>query len=195
LMMIGDVTGKGVGAAAVTSLVRYTAWGVSEVDPSPAGILNRVDGALRRRPALSVCTALCLRLSGEKVRIAVGGHPLALCVGEAGVREVGSPGTLLGAFDNATRSETEFEMQSPETLVAFTDGITDTVGPKGERFGVERLKEALTGAHNETPMRIRERLTATLEDFQVGAQADDTALVVMRYTGAAGARHLRASRA
>jgi serine phosphatase RsbU (regulator of sigma subunit) len=183
LMMIGDVTGKGVGAAAVTSLVRHTAWVASDLDPSPAAILNRVDGALRRRPSLSVCTALCVRLSGRRGTIAVGGHPLPVCVCKEGVREVGCHGTLLGAFAENRRPETEFVMQPDETLVAFTDGVTDTVGARGERFGTGRLKEILIGARNETPMGIRMRLIAALEDFQVGAQADDTAVVVMRCTG------------
>jgi PAS domain S-box-containing protein len=182
LMMIGDVTGKGVAAAAVTSLVRHTAWAASDVDPRPAGILERVDGALRRRPSLSVCTALCLRLSGERGTIALGGHPLPLHIGSEGVREVGSPGTLLGAFATARRPETEFAMHPGETFVAFTDGVTDTLGADGERFGLERLQAALVGTQDETPTEIRTRLTAALEDFQVGAQVDDTAIVVMRYT-------------
>lgn len=188
LMMIGDVTGKGVAAAAVTSLVRHTAWAASEIDPRPAGILQRVDGALQRRPSLSVCTALCLRLSDQRATIALGGHPLPLCIGAEGVREVGSPGTLLGAFATVRRPETEFTMQPGEVLVAFTDGVTDTVGADGERFGMERLKKTLAGAQNETPMEIRTRLTAALEDFQVGAQADDTAIVVMRYASATDPR-------
>ena len=183
LMMIGDVTGKGVGAAAVTSLVRHTAWVASEVDPSPARILEHVEGALRRRPSLSVCTALCLRLRDQRATIAVGGHPLPLCASEGGVREVGSHGTLLGAFDAASRPETEFTMRPGETLVAFTDGVTDAVGANGERFGIARLKAILTEAQDETPLELRTRLVSALEDFQVGAQADDTAVVAMRYTG------------
>ena len=63
LMLIGDVTGKGVGAATVTSLVRHTAWAASDFDPRPAAVLAHVDAALKRRPSLSVCSALCLRIS------------------------------------------------------------------------------------------------------------------------------------
>ncbi len=180
LMMIGDVAGKGVGAAAVTSLVRHTAWVASEIDPSPAQILQRVEDALRRGPSLSVCTALCLRLTDQRATIAAGGHPLPFCVGEAGVREIGSHGTLLGVFDATSRPETEFTMRPGETLVAFTDGVTDAVGPDGERFGIERLEAVLVEAQNESPMEIRTRLVTALEDFQVGAQADDTAVVAMR---------------
>ena len=110
LMMIGDVTGKGVRAAAVTSLVRHTAWTASEFDTSPSHLLERVNAALRRRPSLSVCTALCLRISGSRVTVASGGHPLPWLLSEHEVREIGAHGTLLGAFaraqwpERATRS-------------------------------------------------------------------------------------------
>jgi PAS domain S-box-containing protein len=188
LMMIGDVTGKGVHAAAVTSLVRHTAWTASEFDPRPEAVLARVDAALKRRPSLSVCTGLCLRISLGAGTLASGGHPLPLHIGEHGLREIGQHGTLLGAFSAVEWPESPFEMQPGETLVAFTDGVTDTVGEGDERFGLGRLKEIVMGAQNESPMVIRERLVAALDDFQVGAQADDTAVVVMRFTGAKRAR-------
>jgi PAS domain S-box-containing protein len=183
LMMIGDVTGKGVGAAALTSLVRHTAWTASDFDPSPRKILAHIDGALKRRPTLSVCTALCLRISGEHGTLAAGGHPLPLLLSEDGVREVGRPGTLLGAFANVNRPETSFQLRPGETLVAITDGVTDTVGADGERFGMDRLKQVLADARDRSPAAIRLALLAALEGFQVGTQADDTAIVVMRFLG------------
>jgi PAS domain S-box-containing protein len=183
LMMIGDVTGKGVGAATVTSLVRHTAWAASEFDSRPGQILARVDAALKRRPALSVCSGLCLRVSEGRGTIASGGHPLPLRVGDHGVEALGRAGTLLGAFSKFSWPETSFAMGPGETLVAITDGVTDTVGRDDERFGMVRLQEILGEAQNESPMAIRDRLVAALEDFQVGAQADDTAIVIMRFTG------------
>ncbi|MGO9489585.1 MAG: SpoIIE family protein phosphatase [Solirubrobacteraceae bacterium] len=180
LMMIGDVTGKGVRAAAVTSLVRHTAWTASEFDPRPAHLLERINIALRRRPSLSVCTALCLRICGERATVASGGHPLLWRIGEQGAGEVGRHGTLLGAFATAQWPELSFTMQPGETLVAITDGVTDTLGREDERFGSARLRELLSELAGHSPAEIRERLIAELEEFQVGAQADDTALVVMR---------------
>jgi PAS domain S-box-containing protein len=184
LMMIGDVTGKGVGAATVTSLLRHTAWAASDFDSRPAEILGRVDAALKRRPRLSVCTALCLRISLGRGTLASGGHPLPLHLGEHGVSEVGRHGTLLGAFSMVDWPEVPFEMRPGETLMAFTDGVTDTVGEGEERFGLPRLKEILADLQNESATAIRERLVAALEEFQVGAQADDTAIVIMRFIGA-----------
>jgi PAS domain S-box-containing protein len=190
LMMIGDVTGKGAPAASVTSLVRHTAWAASEFDSRPTEVLARVDGALKRRPSLSVCTALCMRLSLGRGTLASGGHPLPLHIGERGVSEIGHHGTLLGAFPTVDWPETSFKMQPGETLVAITDGVTDTVGLGDERFGQTRLKELLAQAQNDPPVAVRERLVAALEEFQVGSQVDDTAILIMRFTGTrAGAGH------
>jgi serine phosphatase RsbU (regulator of sigma subunit) len=188
MMVIGDVTGKGVSAATVTSLVRHTAWTASDFDPRPGGVLARVDAALKRRPSLSVCSALCLRISDGGGTLACGGHPLPLRIGRDGVSELGRAGTLLGAFSKVDWPETEFTMRPGDTLVAITDGVTDTVGPGDERFGARRLQEILAEAQNEPPMVIRERLVDALEAFQVGAQADDTAIVIMRFTGAPAER-------
>lgn len=182
LMVIGDVTGKGVGAAAVTSLVRHTARAASEFDPRPAQVLARIDAALRRRPTVSLCTALCLRLSPSGATIAVGGHPPPLRLGEE-VSELGEHGTLLGALARTHWPETSVALRPGETLVAFTDGVTDTVGEGGARWGVERLRETLAEARDLSPPELRARLVRELDEFQVGAQADDTAVVIMRFTG------------
>jgi PAS domain S-box-containing protein len=184
LMMIGDVTGKGVGAAAVTSLVRYTARAASQFDPSPGQVLAHIDAALKRRPTKSICTALCVRLSNEGATLAAGGHPLPIVVSGKGVREVGEPGTMLGAFEGAVWPESNFAVGPGETMVAITDGVTDVVGEGGERFGRGRLDELLASLNGEAPGTVRGRLAAALDEFQVGAQADDTAIVVMRFEDA-----------
>jgi len=189
LMMIGDVTGKGVGAAALTSLVRYTARAASEFDGRPGEILARVDAALRRRPSVSLCTALCLRFSREGAALAVGGHPLPLRVGEDGVEEVGEYGTLLGALRRTRWPEAKIALSPGQTLVAFTDGVTDAVGAGGERWGTERLSATLAAARDAEPGSLRSLLVQALDEFQVGAQADDTAVVIMRFTGQPADRH------
>ncbi|HMH46551.1 MAG TPA: SpoIIE family protein phosphatase [Solirubrobacteraceae bacterium] len=184
LMMIGDVTGKGVGAATVTALVRHTARVASEFDARPAQVLARIDAALRRGPAISLCTALCLRISSEGgATLAVGGHPLPLRLRDGEVEELGSYGTLLGALEHTRWPEVPIAMCPDDTLVAYTDGVTDAVGAEGQRWGADRLRRTLAGMGGAPPSAVRQRLMDALEGFQVGAQADDTALVVMRYMG------------
>ncbi|HEY4824442.1 MAG TPA: PP2C family protein-serine/threonine phosphatase, partial [Solirubrobacteraceae bacterium] len=115
--------------------------------------------------------------------LAVGGHPPPLCIGEGGVSEIGEHGTLLGALGRTRWPETRVELRPGETLVAFTDGVTDTVGEGGVRWGTDRLRAALSDARGRAPSEIGARLVTALDEFQVGPQADDTAVVIMRYSG------------
>jgi PAS domain S-box-containing protein len=183
MMIIGDVTGKGVGAASVTSLVRHTATAASDFEDEPAGILGRVDAALKRRPAMTVCTALCARIAGDSVEVACAGHPLPMLLSPEGVSEVGEYGTLLGAFPELICPQVSLRLRAGETLVAYTDGVTDAIGRDGERFGASRLQGILQKTRLERPDQVRAALLDALDGFQIGAQADDTAMVIMRYAG------------
>jgi len=185
MVLIGDVTGKGVGAASLTSLARHTAATASEFDPRPARVLARVDAALQRRPPLALCTALCMRLKGDVVTVASAGHPLPLRLSPQGqVSEIGRYGLLLGAEADAQRVEDAVQMRPGESLVVLTDGVTDALGAGRERYGEERLRERLEEICDEPPLVVLQRIIDSLENFQVGPQADDTAILVARYSGA-----------
>jgi len=186
MMIIGDVTGKGVGAATVTSLVRHTATAASDFEEEPAGILARVDAALKRRPAMTICTALCARIAGDSVEVACAGHPLPVLLSSEGVSEVGEYGTLLGAFPELRCPQVSVRLRAGETLVAYTDGVTDAIGRDGERFGAARLHEILQKTRLQEPEEVRSALVDALDRFQIGRQADDTAVVIMRYAGTPG---------
>lgn len=181
MVMVGDVTGKGVEAAAVTSLVRHTARTASEFERDPASVLARVDRTLQRGAALSLCTAVCARLSGNRLLLASGGHPLPLLVRASEVREIGCYGPLLGAFPDPTWTQLEERLQPGDALVFFTDGVPDAVGEDGERFGLRRLTDCLASAAGSSPAELVERLREAVTRFRVGAQADDTAVLVVRY--------------
>jgi PAS domain S-box-containing protein len=179
IMLIGDVTGKGVEAAAMTSLVRHGARFVGEESPHPERILARLDAALRQQPALSLCSALCLRIQDDQICLASAGHPLPLIVTDDGVRTIGESGSVLGAFIDSDWPTTEFTIQPDEVLLLYTDGVTDTVGKSG-RFGEQRLHQTMAECG---PLAVEELLTCldkSLTRFQVGPQADDTAALALR---------------
>ena len=182
MVLIGDVTGKGVEAAAMTALVRHGARFVGEYAPNPAEVLARLDRALRRQPALSLCTALCLRLEGDHVTIASAGHPLPLLIADDGVRTVGQPGSVLGAFDDGAWPIAELTVGARDVLLLYTDGVTDTVGEAG-RFGEQRLHAALAEHGPRAPGELLARLEESLSRFQTGAQVDDTAALALRLAG------------
>ncbi len=183
MLMLGDVTGKGVDAAALTALARHTAWDASQTDTSPAYVLSRVDAALKYRGSLAICTALCVRLDGANMTIAAGGHPLPLLVREGAVEPVGRHGNLLGALHKLDWPEVTCALAPDETLVAFTDGVTDALGKDGERFGAERLTNRLTQAGERSTESICEAIVDSLATFQYGEQADDIAIVALRFVG------------
>jgi serine phosphatase RsbU (regulator of sigma subunit)/PAS domain-containing protein len=179
IVLIGDVTGKGVEAAAMTSLVRHGARFVAGYVCDPAEILTRLDRSLRQQPALSLCTALCLYLSGSRVTFASAGHPLPLLVTDAGVGTVGRAGSVLGAFDDGEWPSHEVELREGEILLLYTDGVTDTVG-EAERFGEQRLHTTVGECGPLAPSELLNCLDTALTRFQVGAQADDTAALALR---------------
>jgi len=183
MLLIGDVTGKGVDAAALTALARHTAWEASHSDSSPAHVLSRVDAALKHRGSLSVCTALCARIEGPRATIAAGGHPLPLLVRDGAVEPIGEYGSMLGALRKTRWPETSCSLAIGETLVAFTDGVTDAIGAGGERFGRERLADILLGPAGGSPESICRGVADALTAFQQEEQADDVAIVALRFVG------------
>jgi PAS domain S-box-containing protein len=180
IVLIGDVTGKGVEAAAMTSLVRHGARFLSRYEDSPSRILAGLNDALRERPGLSLCTALCVRLEAERVTICSAGHPPPLIVRDDGrVREIGGPGPILGAWTGQVSPDRPAAISSDETVVLYTDGVIDTRGASG-RFGARRLRRLLAEHAGEAPEAMLAALESELAKFSVAEQADDTAAVALR---------------
>lgn len=179
IMLVGDVTGKGVEAAAMTSLVRYGARFVGEHLPEPARILARLDEALRQQPALSLCSALCLRIEDDQITLASAGHPLPILVTDDGLRRIGTAGPVLGAFADAQWPTEEVLLRQNDVILMYTDGVTDTVGEAG-RFGEQRLEQTMADCGPLAAGELLNCLEKALSEFQTGPQADDTAALALR---------------
>jgi PAS domain S-box-containing protein len=187
LVLLGDVTGKGVEAAALTSLVRHGARFLSRYERNPSRILAGLNAALGEQPGLLLCTALCVRLHASRAIIASAGHPSALVVRDDGrVREIGAAGPILGAWTGARWNDYSVPIARDETLFLYTDGVLDARGAQ-QRFGLRRLKRLLCEHAGLPPERLLSELEAALDDFQVGTQADDTAALALRPVLSAGA--------
>lgn len=132
-VMVGDVSGKGVGAAAMTGIARYTARAAARHGRGPREVLQWVHEAFlaQARATESYCTAIFGYLertspSGFRFRFAVGGHPLPI-LKRAGsnCQFIGAPGTVLGLIESVELTETEIELGGGESLLIYTDGVTD----------------------------------------------------------------------
>jgi anti-anti-sigma factor len=182
-VILGDVAGKGVEAAAMAALVRSGARFVSQAERGPAAILGRLDEALRQRSALSLCSALCVSLEKDRLLVSSAGHPAPLIVrGDGRIREIGGAGAILGFSPNSTWPERSVVIEPGETVLLYTDGVTDTRGAT-QRFGRRRLEELLVEEADSSPPNLLSRLERALEQFQVGPQSDDTAALALRVEG------------
>lgn len=180
MVVIGDVGGKGMKAAALTSLVRHTLRATAQFVDSPAELLRRLDLSLKSQEDEAFCTAICLRLHEGQMTLAIGGHPLPFCVRDGDAQEIGEHGPLLGALEDARWHDTTIDLTPGHALLLYTDGVTDAVGSGGERFGSSRLAAVLRRCHELDADRMIEMLTSALRTFQVGEHADDTAALVLR---------------
>ena len=180
IVLLGDVTGRGVEAASMTSLVRHGARFLAKQEQDPTEILSRLDQALREQPGLSLCSALCVRLERDRVTMSSAGHPSPLIVRDDGrVREIGGSGPLLGGWEESSWEQKTVLVAENETLLMYTDGVTDTRGVT-ERFGSARLRRVLTERAGSEPRVLLDALQAALDAFQAEGHSDDTGAVALR---------------
>jgi sigma-B regulation protein RsbU (phosphoserine phosphatase) len=183
MVILGDVTGKGVQAAALTSLARYTARTAALFDQRPSAVLHLLNRVLREQASPAFVTMACARLDpGGLVTVASAGHPLPLRRAAAGGTEpVGAHGILLGATGDADWREHFTRLAPGDTLLFYTDGVTDTTGEEG-RFGEQRLADLVAGSPRD-PEGMVGAIVATLDAFQGPDVVDDRALLAVQYTG------------
>jgi PAS domain S-box-containing protein len=182
LLIVGDVTGKGVAAASVTALMRHGARVAARTEPSPGAILDRLDEALAQQPTRAMATALCLKLDGAKVIASSAGHPPVIIVsGDGTLREAPRAQPMLGAFRVPARHEERLDISPGDLLVAYTDGVLDTRG-RADRFGTERLHRLLGRQAGLSPEAAVGALAAELDAFAAGPIDDDVAVVALRRT-------------
>jgi len=143
-LAIGDVCGRGPVAAAVTGLVRNGLRALSVADPSPGAVLAGVNQAMLRSGADRFCTAVYATVDpvAEGVRVTLGraGHPAPLIVRSSGTVEACAPrGTLLGVFPDIACEEAKLELDPGDTIVLFTDGLTERGQWKGDPAELEPI--------------------------------------------------------
>ena len=186
---IGDVCGKGPDAAAVTALARYTLRAAALTEASPARVLKTLNEAMLKQPGeRRFCTVAYARFdpapTGMSATIASGGHPLPLTL-RAGSdsAEAGTPGTLLGVVDDPDIEDTSIDLFPGDSLVLFTDGVTEARAPK-RVWGSSDLAR-FVGAHE--PLRaaaIAERIERGALSAQAEEPRDDVAIVVLKVVAA-----------
>ncbi|MFJ8007465.1 PP2C family protein-serine/threonine phosphatase [Streptomyces fagopyri] len=192
--ILGDVCGKGIQAAQVSSMARYTVRADAADTGSPADLLTRLNTALLAQSATrfltAVYTAFHLTPAGAAGTIALAGHPPALVRRAGGhVERLGTPGTLLGVMPTLHLTDVPFQLAPGDLLLLYTDGATEArprpgTSPQNAEavFGEDDLAQALAASHTMDATATVNHLTGLLHNHHHGWASDDTALLALRVT-------------
>jgi sigma-B regulation protein RsbU (phosphoserine phosphatase) len=186
-LFIGDVCGKGAGAAAVTSLARYTLREAAVHDPDPVAVLAALNAALRRErldAAHRFCSVVVGLVApdagGCDVVLASGGHPPPVLVGADGTVafQAMDGGQVLGVLADAASTSVALRLDPGDTLLLYTDGLTEARTGRGARYDEQPLREFLTALAPTTASDVVAAVRTLLDGFGAGLD-DDTAVLAL----------------
>ena len=190
--VVGDVCGKGVEAAKVTALARYTLRADAAAHLFPAAVLLRLNAALldqRQGDRFLTAAYATFRVTpgGMTGRLCCAGHPPPLIRRASGrVLQIDARGPLLGIVPDIQLADVRFRLAPDDTLLLYTDGATEARAqrrsPAAARplFGEDALAEALANTHGLDAAATISRLSQVLAEHTGNWASDDTALLALR---------------
>ena len=151
---------------------------------SPAALMAHINRTLIRRAIQSRFVTVMYGVLDTDGRLTYSnaGHNPPILIGRNGVRRLETGGLILGLFPHATYEEETLQLEEGDTLVVFSDGVTESLNAAGEEFGEERLLPCVH-EHRECPTDVLlDRILATVRTFAASAaQNDDVTALVLRY--------------
>jgi serine phosphatase RsbU (regulator of sigma subunit)/ketosteroid isomerase-like protein len=182
-IVMGDVAGKGPAAALLAAMLQ----GMFAVEASegggPAATLARVNRRLAARhlePRYATLIYAVLSSNGQFV-YSNGGHNPPVLVTRDGIRRLAVGGSIVGPFADAAFEEETLRLRSSDTVVMFTDGVTEATSEAGEEFGEGRLFACLSSQAGVSPEALMTRILSTVREFCGRAdQTDDVTVSVTR---------------
>jgi sigma-B regulation protein RsbU (phosphoserine phosphatase) len=186
---IGDVTGKGVGAALVMAMTKtlFRAYAVFQYDP--ARLMSAVNARLHEEtdPSMFV-TAFCgtLELRSGRLLYSNAGHepPLIMRSGKSSQRLESKSGVPLGALRSFKYVVEKTVLQPGDAVFLYTDGVTEAANRAEELFSIDRLREVVDRSGASEPSWVVQEVKESVDRFANGTpQSDDIAMLCVQYRG------------
>ena len=184
--LCGDVAGKGPAAALLTSKILGIFSAFAAVGDTPEELVDHINKVLTRRAIdARYATLLYGQLQPDgKLRFCNAGHNPPLIYGKDGLRRLESGGMPVGMFPTAPYSGDETILKPGDTLVVYSDGVTEAHNVAGEEFGEARLVTVLERYTRGSSAIVLEQIINAVKEFAHGAeQYDDVTALVVKYTG------------
>ena len=185
---LGDVSGKGVGAALIMAMVQGLLGLLHELGQPIDAVLPALNRSLLQHNPGNRFLTLGLGILHEDgtLEIANAGHcPLAVLRADGTVELVPPHGPILGLLPQAVWRVGSVKLAAGDAVVFYSDGISESFSPKGEEFGVEGVKSTLTGLGDRSAESAGRALLDAASAHRAGREADDdVTLLVVRYRGA-----------
>ncbi len=194
--LIADVSGKGLGAALLTTMLQG-ALSAMTIGQEPATVFAHVNRFLCDHAQLERYATMFFGIldTAGHLEFINAGHPSPMLLRE-GQAEPAFPAQCfpVGLIPNAEFCSSTFTLKPGDTLVLFSDGVTEAMDPDNLEFGIARLKEVLEERTSESVEDLQTAILEAVKNFTRGAsQADDITLLLVRFRGAAQSVDLSAS--
>jgi anti-sigma regulatory factor (Ser/Thr protein kinase) len=189
---VGDVCGKGAAAATVTALARYTLRATALHEREPSRILGVLNKALIRHtpdPRFCTVTFAAFEPARGRLEIASGGHPAPLLLRGGEVKPIGMAGTILGILDDPSLVDDVIELKPGDTVLFYTDGLTDAHAP-ARMLSTEELATELAKCGGMSPPEVAACIEALALEGSDTPPRDDIAIVVLGLESGAGSHHV-----
>jgi sigma-B regulation protein RsbU (phosphoserine phosphatase) len=183
-LLVADVSGHGVPAALIASMVKMAATSQRGQAAHPAQLLAGMNAALCGNTQGQFVTAAYVYLDARAriLRYAAAGHPAMLMLRDGIVTEIAENGLLLAAAEGADYSDKTLPLQVGDRLLLYTDGLVEARNAKGELFGEESLASALRATAGQTVDAAADRLIDATKQW-ANSQDDDLTVLVCDFVG------------
>jgi len=186
--VIADVSGKGLGAAILTTMLQGALSGMT-LGTDPARVFNHVNRFLCDHSEVGRYATVFFGLLDHDGHLEFinAGHPSPFLIRRGMAEEAFTEGSFpVGLVPEAQYTAACLKLEPGDTLVLFTDGVTEAMDPDEQLFGAPRLRQLLTG-QPECPLEhLQKCVLEAVENFTRGArQADDLTLLIVRYRATA----------
>ena len=187
--VVADISGKGVPAALLMAALRASLHALMLDDGLPiTTLIERLNKLLYKASSASRYATLFLCIYDPDKQcltyVNAGHNPPILIHEDGSLRSLDCGGTVVGLLPFATYEAETIQLTTGDTLIAYTDGVSEAFNPQGEEWGADGLEAAALQSITETHITSRqlvESILKKLDTFVSGAaQADDITLVVFR---------------